>query len=76
MPRKPTLCLHLYPGAPNTSGAGIKVEQQGIDRFTVSYGLQVKKDLDYSQAAKELGCCIFHHLACEGVLDNRERGDK
>ncbi len=76
MPRKPVLCIHLFPGTPNTPGAGIKVEQQGVDRFTVSYGLQVKKGLDYVRAAKELGECIFHHLACESLLDNRIRGER
>lgn len=49
----------------------IHLERQGKDRFTVVYGLQVKKDLDYGEAAMELGSCIMHTLACEGKLDNR-----
>ena len=50
----------------------IRLEQQGVDRFTVVYGLQVKKDLTYADAASELGACIMHALACEGRLDNSE----
>lgn len=38
--------------------------------FVVTYGLQRKTNLTYAQASKELGECIFHHLACEGMLDN------
>lgn len=54
----------------------IRLEQQGKDRFTVVYGLQVKKDLDYATAAAELGACIMHSLALEGKLDNREKGER
>jgi hypothetical protein len=54
----------------------IRLEQQGKDRFTVVYGLQVKKDLDYAAAASELGACIMHSLALEGKLDNRARGER
>lgn len=39
-------------------------------RFTVTYGLQRKTMLSYADAARELGECIFHHLACESLLDN------
>lgn len=51
----------------------IQLFQQGIDRFTVAYGMQVKSDLNYSEAASELGSSIMHMLACEHKLDNRER---
>lgn len=51
----------------------IELQQNGIDRFTVVYGLQVKSNLNYSQAARELGAAIMHMQACEGHLDNRER---
>ena len=50
---------------------GVKLIQNGHDNFTVVYGLQVKKGLSYTASALELGCCIMHALACEGVLDNR-----
>lgn len=67
-------CIHLFD---NGAGAasGVKVTQTGIDRFTVTYGLQVKKGLNYEQAAREFGYCVFHALACDGMLDNRERGE-
>lgn len=51
----------------------IKLEQTGIDRFTVTYGKQVTKGLNYGQAASKYGSCIMHALACDGRLDNRER---
>ena len=66
---KKTLCYSL-------PEAKISLEQTGLDRFTVTYFLQVKDQLNYSQAAHELGACIMHHLACEGKLDNRERGSR
>jgi hypothetical protein len=54
----------------------IKLEQSGIDRFYVTYGMQVKGPLAYAAAASELGANIMHALACEGRLDNREIGEK
>lgn len=37
-------------------------------KFRVTYGAQVKENLTYAQAAKELGECILHALACEGKI--------
>lgn len=51
----------------------IYLDQRGPDNFTVTYGLQVKRNLDYRSAALELGACIMHALACEDRLDNRTR---
>lgn len=43
--------------------------QDGYDRlFSVHYGLQQKGCLYEGQAARELGACIMHALACEGKL--------
>lgn len=39
---------------------GVKLQQTGIDRFTVTYGKQVKRGLDYRDAALEYGSCIMH----------------
>ncbi len=50
----------------------IDLIQTGRNRFTVRYGLQVKKDLTYSMAAKELGSCIMHAAACEGKLSSEK----
>jgi hypothetical protein len=54
----------------------VKLEQTGKDKFTVTYGKQIKHGLNYSQAAVEYGCVIMHALACDGKLDNRERGEQ
>jgi hypothetical protein len=55
---------------------GVRLIQTGKDRFTVVYGKQVKADLNYAQAAAEYGRSVMHALACEGMLDNRERGER
>lgn len=66
-----TTCIHLFDNGPGAA-SGVKVVQTGVDRFTVSYGLQVKPGLNYVEAAHEFGECVFHALACNGVLDNSE----
>lgn len=38
-------------------------------RFKVKYGLQIKRNLTYEEAANEFGLCYFHMLACDGKLD-------
>ena len=48
----------------------IKIEQDARRKFTVSYGLQVKRGLSYEAAAREFGECMFHCLACDSKLDN------
>jgi hypothetical protein len=55
---------------PDTSG--IKIEQQAGRKklFTITYGKQVSRGLDYTRAAEEFGRCVFHALACSGQLDN------
>jgi hypothetical protein len=58
----------------------IKLKQKGLDNFEVHYGAERYKGLVYESAAAKLGLCIMHALACEGLLDNREKrriyGDK
>lgn len=54
----------------------IKLSQRGRDNFTVTYGLQVDKNLSYGDAAAKLGQAIMHAAAFEGRLDNRERGER
>jgi len=51
----------------------IKLDQQGVDRFTVTYGRQIKTGLTYNDAARELGAAIMHALACDDRLNNAER---
>lgn len=63
-------------GGPNPydKNASALIEVKQSDRkdalFTVSYGVQVKTGLTYARAARELGECMFHHLACESLLNN------
>jgi hypothetical protein len=54
------------------SAFGITLEQDGPDDFTVTYGKQVRAHLSYGAAATELGACIMHALALDGMLDNRD----
>lgn len=51
------------------------LSQQGSNNFTVTYGKQARAELNYEQAALELGACIMHALACDGKLDNSEPED-
>lgn len=54
----------------------VQLMQRGKDNFTVTYGKQVKEGLDYGKAALELGACIMHALACDGLLDNRHKNER
>jgi len=68
---KKQICIELTDVA-----FGVKLEQTGVDLFTVHYGKQVKSGLTYAVAAREFGVCIMHALACDGKLDNRVKGEK
>ena len=50
----------------------VRLIQTDFDRFTVRYGKQIKTDLNYSDAAHELGACLMHYAACDGRLDSRD----
>lgn len=49
-------------------GYPIIVRQAANRTFSVQYGKQLSSGLSYTEAAKELGFCIFHGLACESKL--------
>lgn len=51
----------------------VKVSKNG-KRFTVIYGKQIRKGLDYCEATREFGACVFHSLGCLGLLDTEEIG--
>lgn len=53
----------------------VQLWQTGFNEFTVVYGKQVKRGLDYGDAASELGACLMHMLACDGKLDNRTKAE-
>jgi len=67
---KETTCIKLDLAFP------VSLIQTGRDRFTVTYGKQVKAGLTYGEAANELGGCIMHALACESKLDSRMKGER
>ena len=48
----------------------VQLLQVGKDNFTVVYGLQVKRQLSYKEAALEYGACIMHSATCAGKLSN------
>lgn len=50
----------------------LKLEQRANGDFRVTYGKQIDDNLDYTRAAHAFGECLFHALACEGLLDNGE----
>lgn len=49
----------------------VRLFQTGFNRFTVEYGKQVKRTMDYAEAGAEFGLCVMHSAACAGKLDNR-----
>lgn len=53
-----------------TPNGTIKLEQKADKTFRVTYGLQVIDNLLYNKAALELGACIMHSKACEGLLNS------
>lgn len=64
-PANPGACFSTQ-----AAGYEITLTQQSKNRFTVVYGLHKKARLDYSSAAKELGECLMHAAACDGLLNN------
>lgn len=70
-------CIRILntPGHEAGVQSGVALIQNGPDKFTVTYGLSVKKNLRYEQAAKEFGACVMHALACDGLLDNSDPGE-
>ncbi len=60
----------------NFEGSGhqyaVSIKQTSKKRYTVTYGLQVRTGLSYSEAAKELGLCLMHSMACESLIEPSE----
>ena len=54
------------------AGYEITLQQNSKGEFIVSYGYQQYKTDSYKQAAKEIGVCILHALACEGKIEVKE----
>lgn len=53
----------------------VTMTQQGPDRFTVRYGMEVRARLSYSSACTALGAAIMHALACDSLIDNRTKAE-
>ena len=49
---------------PDLTTEGVEVWQTGRDSFIVRYGKQVSIGLDYANATKEFGKCVFHAAVC------------
>lgn len=63
-----TPCIEITD--PSQVGFPIRLYQYSSGRFSVVYGSETHDGLTYSEAAKELGLCIFHALACIGRITN------
>lgn len=48
------------------------IDSEGFTDYTVQYGKQVTSGLTYADAARELGECIMHSLACASLIDLTE----
>lgn len=57
-------------------GGNVAIHQSGPDNFAIQYGMQICAKLTYGDAAREFGECVFHSLACAGLLDNSEKGEQ
>lgn len=53
----------------------VTLQQRGKDNFAVRYGKEVHAGLTYAQACDHLGRALMHQAACDGLLDNREKGE-
>lgn len=65
-PTDPRLLFFSTPWGP------LRLDQQGPDDFTVTYGKETRAGLSYGEAARQLGQAILHWLSCEDVIDNRD----
>ncbi|UFS66927.1 hypothetical protein LO749_20755 [Paracoccus denitrificans] len=54
----------------------VTLQQRGKDNFLVRYGKQVYAGLRYAEAAAQYGACVMHQAACDGLLDNRAKGER
>ena len=56
------------------AGFDITIEQHETKTglFRITYGLEIKDNLTYVEAAEEFGLCVFHALACNSKLNNED----
>lgn len=48
----------------------VKLEQRANGKFRITYGKEVHDRLNYDEAAREYGYCVFHSLACASKLED------
>ena len=65
-----TVGTNGFKNAPSKYAIEVRQAEDKKGRFTVIYGLQVKKELGYAAACLELGSCILHMQACDGIVNN------
>jgi hypothetical protein len=54
----------------------VTLQQRGKDNFAVCYGMEVHAGLTYVEACDYLGRALMHQGACDGLLDNRLKGER
>lgn len=59
-----------FKGASTADMITVRQRESGRRLFDVVYGLQVKSNLTYAEACKELGAAILHLQCCEGLASN------
>ena len=61
---------NTYRGAQTKSLIQADQQESGDFLFAVTYGLERKEALSYSEACRALGAAILHHQCCEGTASN------
>ncbi len=50
----------------------VRLTQTGYDKFSVTYGYEVRKSLAYVEAAEFFGVCAMHAACCAGNITQRD----
>ena len=69
--KKKTPCFEITD--PSQVGFPVRLYQASESRggkFSVLYGSEMHDELEYGEAARQFGLCLFHALACVGRIDN------
>ena len=66
--KKKTPCFEITD--PSQVGFPVRLYQSRMDKFSVIYGSELHEDLEYGEAARQFGLCLFHALACVGRIEN------
>jgi len=66
--KKKTPCFEITD--PAQVGFPVRLYQARNGKFSVRYGSEMHDELEYGEAARQLGLCLFHALACVGRINN------